>query len=55
MLKYIADLMEKLTAGALVVGLFEGKGVALFLGFLFLASWFKMRRIEALHKKEERP
>ena len=49
MLKYSGDLMEKLTAGALVVGLFEGKAPALILGFIFLVVWIKIRR------KEEKP
>jgi len=49
MLKYSGDLMEKLTADALVVGLFEGKGAALFLGFIFFGVWITTRR------KEERP
>ena len=40
MLKRHADLMEKLTAGALLVGMFQGQPTAFLIGIVGYASWW---------------
>ena len=46
MLKYSGDLLEKLTAGSLVVGLFSDKTPAMVLGLSFCAGWIILRLME---------
>jgi len=46
MLKYFGDLIEKLVAGALVVGLFQNKAPAVIVGFILLGIWVRIRQRE---------
>ena len=53
MIKYWADLLEKLTAGAFIVGIFQPGGGALATigGLILLGFWYKLRLDQA--QKEE--
>ena len=51
MLKYSGDLIEKLVAGALVVGLFQNKAPAVIAGFILLGLWVIIRREETFKSR----
>ena len=52
MIKYWADLLEKLTAGAFVIGIFQpGGGIwAIFGGLILIGFWYKLR-LEQIRKE----
>ena len=56
MLKYYGDLLEKLTAGAFVIGIFQRDGSAWvgIIGLILLVIWHKVRKEELAKKEDEK-
>ena len=50
MLKHYGNILETLTAGALVIGLFQDNPIAVFFGFVFLGIWHKIRKEQVARK-----
>jgi hypothetical protein len=46
MKKYAADILEKMTVGALCVGIFQDKADGAIIGSICLVTWLALRLIE---------
>jgi len=55
MIKYWGDIVEKLTAGALIIGLFQKEGDLRLsgLGLLLVVLWAILRRVEIRARRIE--